>query len=64
MEMASGSFSAVPCEDVWQLLLGGLLQPLELSTICKLLCCSREMAELVHKACEGAWSHRGLQGDV
>lgn len=46
--------SSVPGGDVWFLLLSKLWQQPSLELICKLLCCSKTMADLVHCACEGS----------
>jgi hypothetical protein len=39
--------------DVWHLLLGGLWTPLDQAVVCKLMCCSQDMADLVHEKCAG-----------
>lgn len=40
-------------EQVWVLLLGRAWQPLHQQVICRLLCCSKGMADLVHATCAG-----------
>lgn len=40
-------------EHVWLLLLSRAWQPLQQQVICRLLCCSNSMAELVHATCAG-----------
>jgi hypothetical protein len=44
---------AIPHEAAWRLLLGELWQPPEQQVVCRLLCCSRAMARLVHALCAG-----------
>jgi hypothetical protein len=43
----------IPREPAWRLLLGELWQPPEQQAVCRLLCCSRAMARLVHALCAG-----------
>lgn len=38
---------------VWDLLLSELWKPLDQAVVCRLMCCSRAMQELVHKKCAG-----------
>lgn len=40
-------------EGVWHLLLGELWRPLDQAIVCKLLCCSQAMADLIHTKCTG-----------
>lgn len=40
-------------EGIWHLLLGQLWTPLDQAVICKLLCCSQTMANLIHTKCQG-----------
>jgi hypothetical protein len=48
-------------ECVWRLLLEELWQPLEQEVVCKLLCCSSTMAQLVHSTCAGVCVAVSLQ---
>jgi hypothetical protein len=38
---------------VWHLLLGGLWKPLDQAVVCKLLCCSQAMEDIIHAKCTG-----------
>ena len=40
-------------EDVWDLLLDKLWSTLDQAVVCKMLCCSQTMANLVHSKCAG-----------